>query len=246
MKTILFNFKTYVDFDSTIKLANRIGKIRTKHRLIIAPPTLFIHALSVVLNSKKVELCAQDFDYQESYGAHTGDVLIEDLKDLGCRYVLIGHSEVRNRKDPHKGDSEELVGIKTRMCLKNGLTPVLCFGEKHEEKEAGIAKAVISRQLDTALDGISRKKRRGIIFAYEPVWALSSTAGARRCDVGYAERMAVHARKVVGCGRGAVLYGGSVDKDNITDYISNRRLDGVLVGRAGTDLKSLGRIAGLL
>ena len=129
------------------------------------------------------------------------------------------------------------------MCLKHGLTPVLCFGEKHEEKEAGIAKAVISRQLDTALEGISREKRRRVVFAYEPIWALSSTAGAKRCDVSYAERMALHARRVARCGRCAVLYGGSVDKDNITAYISSRKLDGVLIGRAGTDLKSLRQIA---
>ncbi len=246
MKTILFNFKTYVDLDSTVKLAYRIGKMRTKHRLIIAPPTLFIHALSIDLKGKRVGLCAQDFDYQESYGAHTGDVLIEDLKELGCRYVLIGHSEVRNRKCPGTGDSEELIGIKVRMSLKHGLVPVLCFGEKHAEKEAGIAKAVVSRQLNTALAGISMKDRRQILFAYEPIWALSSTAGAKRCDVGYAERMAAHARKTVGCGRCTFLYGGSVDQDNVKSYLSSQKIDGVLIGRAGTETGSLKRIAKLL
>ena len=107
-----------------------------------------------------MSLCAQNFDYSETYGAHTGDVLVEDLKKLGCRYALIGHSEVRHRKAPRTGESDELISKKMKLCLDKGLTPVLCFGETREEKESAETDKVIVRQLKSAFAAVSDMKKR--------------------------------------------------------------------------------------
>ncbi len=240
MKLVLFNLKAYLDVEESVKLAAAIGKAKVDEEIVIAPSQLSLQAVSKKLRGKKVSLCAQDFSYSHSYGAHTGDVLLDDIKKIGCRYAMIGHSEVRHREAPRIGDGDELVSKKIVMCLEAGIVPILCFGETAKEKDSGKTYDVIRRQLESAFSGIDGEAEAEAVLAYEPVWAISSAAGSKGCDIGYVRRIEALARKTVKKSIGfRFVYGGSVDAGNISDYLSDGMIDGVLIGRAGASLSSM-------
>ena len=197
------------------------------------------------MNGAKLFFCAQNFGYADGYGASTGTILIHDLKKLGCRYAMIGHSEVRHRHPPDVGESDELIELKLELCLKNGVTPVLCFGEELEDKKRGRGEEKIVEQLESAISKAAElsNSKVGVVLAYEPVWAISSSKGAERCDLKYVEKIGKMVKGLVG---GSVkyrfLYGGSVDDNNVAEYLSSSSIDGVIVGRAGTKLEQLKKI----
>ncbi|MHB1830022.1 MAG: triose-phosphate isomerase [Candidatus Micrarchaeaceae archaeon] len=239
MKLVLFNLKAYLDVEGSVKLAAAIGKAKVDEEIVVAPSQLSLQAVSKKLRGKKVSLCAQDFSYSHSYGAHTGDVLLDDIKKIGCRYAMIGHSEVRHREAPGIGDSNELVSKKIGMCLKSGIVPILCFGETAKEKDSGKTYDAIRHQLESAFSGIDGDAEAEAVLAYEPVWAISSAAGSKGCDIGYVRRIEALARKTVKSIGFRFVYGGSVDAGNISDYLSDGMIDGVLIGRAGASLGSM-------
>ena len=242
MSMLLFNFKTYLSIENSLNIAAELNALKTGNEILIAPQALSMYPLSKMPRGKNVSLCAQNFDYAESYGAHTGDVLIQDLKSMGCGYVIIGHSEVRHRKAPMTGESDALISKKMRLCLEQGLTPVLCFGEKSEEKGRGETDSVIIRQLRSAFSEV-RSSEAKVVLAYEPVWAISSTPGTESCSIEHVKKVSELAKKTLGDKiKYRFLYGGSVNGENIGGYISSGFIDGVLVGRAGTEAASLQKI----
>ena len=164
------------------------------------------------------------------------------MKLLGCRYALIGHSEVRHREAPDIVDSDELVAAKLRLALDSGLAPVLCFGETSSQKALGKTYEVATKQVRTALKGVKRQELERIIFAYEPVWAIKGHGNAQACSVEHAADVAGHVRKASRLGDGVkFLYGGSVNGENVGSYLDGG-FYGVLVGRAGTNARSMKEI----
>lgn len=245
MGVLLFNLKTYLNAEDSLKSAAVLNALKTDNEVLIAPQALSLYPLSKKPRGKNVSLCAQNFDYAESYGAHTGDVLVQDLKGIGCRYAMIGHSEVRHRKDPRTGESDALISKKMKLCLEHGVTPVLCYGETREQKDKGETERVIIEQLKSAFSEVNGTAE--VVLAYEPVWAISSVKGAESCSVEYVSKVFELTKITLGNNiKYRFLYGGSVNGDNIRSYISSGFIDGVLIGKAGTEAESLQKIISAL
>jgi triosephosphate isomerase len=171
----------------------------------------------------------------EPKGAFTGEISIPMLKDAGCTRVILGHSERRHIF----GESDGLIAKKVKAVLDAGLIPVLCYGETLEEREAGRTADVVSRQLRTALAGLSSAELEKIVCAYEPVWAIGTGKSA---TAGEAQEVCADSKKLIAGLAGkpalavAVLYGGSVNADNAKELLSMDAIDGALVG--GASLKA--------
>lgn len=216
--------------------------------VIVCPPFPFIHAVQEVL--KRAELGAQDL-FWEQEGAYTGEVSGGQLKRLGVRYVIIGHSERRHTI----GETDEMVGKKVATALRAGLVPILCIGETKRERDAGKAGSVLARQLKIGLSLFPSAKggsppagRAGasggkphplnLIVAYEPVWAVGTGVPDRPEDT---ECMVRIIRSRVPRGT-AILYGGSVTAQNLRSFLDHSSIDGVLVGGASIRISELRRM----
>ena len=198
--------------------------------VVVFPPFVYLADAARLLDDGQIQLGAQDV-CAEPGGAFTGQVGASMLKDVGCRYVIVGHSE--RRRLYHEDDA--LVARKFAAVLQVGLTPVLCIGETLEEHEAHQAERVVSRQIDAvmAMNGIANFAR-GIV-AYEPVWAIGTgrTASPQQAQTVHAflrGRIAAHDAKIAEQLR--ILYGGSVKGGNAAELFAMPDVDGGLVGGA--------------
>jgi triosephosphate isomerase len=193
----------------------------------VCPPATLIRALSERLPDY-IALGGQECSPHPP-GAHTGDIAASMLSDLGCRYVIVGHSE--RRADHQEGDG--LVKAKARAALDAGLTPILCVGETLAERETGRAEQVVIGQLTASLPG--GVHGGDIVVAYEPVWAIGT---GKTATPGDAQAMHAQIRKAWP-GEGAdalrLLYGGSVKPDNAAELLAQSDVDGALVGGASLD-----------
>jgi triosephosphate isomerase len=217
----------------TLALAIKQGSEGVKGgTVVIAPVYTALASVSEAVRGSHVKVAAQNVFYEEK-GAYTGEVAPAMLLDVGCEYVIIGHSE--RRKYFHETD--EGVNAKVKKALATGLKPIICVGETEEEREKGITEFVVGSQVRKGLYGVASLK--DIVIAYEPVWAIGTGKNATP-----QEAQEVHAfirgllKKTYGDEAAAVLvlYGGSVTKDNISDLIGMEDIDGALVG--GASLKS--------
>lgn len=196
--------------------------------VILAPPFTALCIVGEMIKGSSLSLAAQNM-YYEDKGAFTGEVSPAMLKDAGCTYVIIGHSE--RRKYFQESDAD--VNLKVKKALSAGLTPIMCVGETDEEREKGITKDVVGRQVKNGLAGLHTLDN--IVIAYEPVWAIGTGKVATS-----AQAQEVHAfirnilKRTYGSAADAIsiLYGGSVTKDNISDLIGMEDIDGALVGGA--------------
>ena len=213
--------------------------------LALFPPFPHLALVGPVVAGTPVALGAQDLS-QFPAGAYTGGVTGEMLKDLGCRYVLVGHSE-RRREFRETG---EVVARKLKRALEAGLEPVLCVGETLAEREAARTQAVLRSQTLEALDGIDPVRARRIVLAYEPVWAIGTgvTAGPAEAEDALSSLRDHLARKYGDDVAGAIpiLYGGSVAGANAAALLALPSCDGALVGGASlkaADFLTIGRAA---
>ena len=209
--------------------------------VVLAPPFTALHAAVHAAALAPFAFAAQNLHWEDQ-GAYTGEVSAPMLKDLGCRYVIVGHSERRKLF----GESDEDVNRKVRAALKHELAPILCLGETLPEREGGRTQAVVTDQLLKGLDGLSKEDILRVALAYEPVWAIGTGRAATT-----AQAAEVHAglRKLLAKGWGPeagggvrVLYGGSVTPDNAPDLLASPEIDGALVGGACLDPQSFARI----
>jgi triosephosphate isomerase len=200
--------------------------------IVLAPPFTSLMTVYEITKGSRIWLAAQNIFYEDK-GAYTGEISPAMLKDAGCAYVIIGHSE--RRKYFHETD--EGVNLKVKKCLATGLKPIVCVGETEEERETGVTEFVIGMQVRKALIGI--EKLDNIVVAYEPVWAIGTGKNATPIE---AEEVHCFIRNLLGETYGdavnnvRILYGGSVTPENIEDLISMENIDGALVG--GASLKS--------
>jgi triosephosphate isomerase (TIM) len=197
--------------------------------VVVFPPYVYLAEAVRMLDEGQIRVGAQDV-CAEAGGAFTGQVCAAMLKDVGCRYVIVGHSE--RRRLYHEDDA--LVSRKFAAVLSAGLTPVLCVGETLEEHEAHQAQAVVARQIDAviAMNGIASLAKA--VVAYEPVWAIGTGRPATGAHASAAARTIRTALRVHGVPADhiRVLYGGSVTASTALEFASAEGIDGALVGGA--------------
>ncbi|MFW5742589.1 MAG: triose-phosphate isomerase [Spirochaetota bacterium] len=214
----------------------------SSNKLMIAPPFTALAAVNAVVQGSKILLGAQNMAAEET-GAHTGEVSVIMLRDVGVKVVILGHSERRHTY----GETDELVNRKVRLALDHGMEVILCVGETIEEREAGRVEDVVGTQLRAGLEGVGESDLRRVTIAYEPVWAIGTGKTATPEDAD-----AVHAfiRKEVADAYSQdvadeliVQYGGSVKPGNVNELMAMENIDGALVGGASLELESFAAIA---
>jgi len=210
--------------------------------VVIAPVFTALKTVADRLEGSNIRVAAQDCSTELKFGAHTGEVSVEMLKDVGCSHVIIGHSERRQ----FYGETDMSVNLKTKAALAAGLTPILCVGEMLAEREAGSAEDVVKSQLVNGLAGLTVADAERIIIAYEPVWAIGTGKTATPDQAqemhGFIRRTVaeIHGKEIADKTR--ILYGGSVKPENIGDLMAQPDVDGALVGGASLEAESFAKI----
>jgi len=203
-------------------------------RLLVCPPFPYLAAVAAQLAGSKVLLGSQTVS-EHSNGAFTGEISTSMLKDVGCDYVIVGHSERRALY----GETSDAVAAKFKAVIESGLAPILCVGETLEEREAGSTEAVIDEQMGAVLDAVGIDGFGTAIVAYEPVWAIGTgmTASPEQAqDVHRHIRSGMEAQNEDVAAATLILYGGSVKSDNAAGLFSMPDIDGGLIG--GASLKA--------
>jgi triosephosphate isomerase len=205
----------------------------TTAELAVCPPYVYIPQVAAMLKGSSIALGAQDVNDRES-GAHTGEVAAGMLIDVGCKYVIVGHSERRNVY----GESDDFTARKFAAARQAGLVPVLCVGELLEEREEGITEIVVGRQLDAVIGVEGIHAVGDAVIAYEPVWAIGTgkTATPEQAQEVHAfirDKLATLDQAVGAKIR--ILYGGSVKGSNAAELFAMADIDGGLIGGASLD-----------
>jgi triosephosphate isomerase (TIM) len=216
-------------------LAQRAAADKPPAELLICPPATLLSLAAEAIAGTPVTLGGQDCHTDRS-GAHTGDISAEMLADIGCRYVIVGHSE---RRTDH-GEDDALIRKKAEAALRASLIPIICIGETESERMKGEAASVVERQLKGSLPETADGKTA--VLAYEPVWAIGTGRSATAQDVA---EMHAHIRRLLGQkgGEMRILYGGSVKAANAAELLAIRDVDGALVGGASLILEEFWAIA---
>lgn len=225
------------------ELSQHLPVISTGVELVVAPPFTALESVRRVLGSRSpIQLGAQNM-FWEDYGAYTGEVSAPMLKDLGCRYVILGHSERRTLF----GEQSDSIRKKIRAALKHGLRPILCIGESLAQRDNGSTDDVLTQQLHETLSGFTGEALAGVTIAYEPIWAIGTGKSATTEQAVAAHRTirrvlaATASPAIADCTR--ILYGGSVTPQNIESLLASDQVDGALIGGACLHVESFVTIA---
>lgn len=209
------------------EMVERLGQGISNTEIVLAPAHDALSLVAEKIAGTKLMLGAQDC-FWENKGAYTGEVSPRELSELGCKYILVGHSERRQ----NLGETDEMVAKKLKAVLANGLTPVLCVGETLEERESGKTEEVLKREVSSAVSGVDLKKN-DIIIAYEPIWAIGTLRAATPKDVQSAHKFI---KNMIGENT-RVIYGGSVNGKNMKELLAIPEVSGALVGGASLSAK---------
>jgi triosephosphate isomerase len=226
--------------DLVRQLKASVGDVR-EIDIVVAPTFTALQTVSREIEGSNIELAAQDV-FWEASGAFTGEISPMMLKDVGCQYVIIGHSERRQ----YFGETNGSVNKKIEASLAVGLHSIVCVGESLEEREAGKTFDVVKTQVIQCLEGFSREQMEMVTIAYEPIWAIGTGKTATPQQV---EEVHAFIREQLGglthrqvCEGVRIQYGGSVNPDNISDLMAKPNIDGALVGGASLKADSFSRI----
>jgi triosephosphate isomerase len=204
--------------------------------VVLIPPATAISTVAEAAAGTKFGVGGQNLFWEEQ-GAYTGEISPVMLKDLGCTYVIIGHSERRG----YFGETDEDVAKKVRAALDHDLCPIVCVGESLEEREAGKVEEVISTQVKAALSKVSPAEAAKVVIAYEPIWAIGTGRSASAEDAQEViSFIRSEAGKILGEQEAAALriqYGGSVKPENINQFMAQPDIDGALVGGASLSVE---------
>jgi len=229
----------YLNFEESVKLANSlvVEKIdNSEIEVVVFPTALAMQKVTEVLVKTKIKTGAQDAGHP-SKGAYTGMISAEVYKDVGCVYALAGHSERRHVF----GETNKDVRAKVESYLETGLKPVICIGETQQDVDNDKTKYRLAKQIMRAFDGLTFEEGQ-VLVAYEPVWAIGTGNACLPVDATdridfIKSEIAKYSKNFV-----PVLYGGSVDEDNVLSYFSLDRVDGVLIGGASAKIPSFANI----
>lgn len=230
------NWKMFKTALEATEFANAVkGKAEVEGvESVVCAPFTSLPALIEALKGTTVKVGAQNLHWEDE-GAYTGEISGSMLRELGVEYVIVGHSERR----AYFHETDEIVNKKIHAAFRHGLTPIVCVGEKLEEREAGETKSVCKTQTDAALSGLTAEQAAQLVIAYEPIWAIgtgkSSTADDAGEVIGYIrEQVALSFGRDV-ADRVRIQYGGSVKPNNVREFMQQADIDGALVGGASLD-----------
>ncbi len=238
------NWKMYKTVGEAVALAEALKSAAsgvTDREVVIAPPFTALSAVARAVAGSQVHLSGQNTCW-ENEGAFTGEISPLMLKDVGCEYVILGHSERRHVF----GETDDIIAKKMRAALAASLKPIFCVGETLEERESGATWAVLERQVTQGLNMVERTEMAGVVIAYEPVWAIGTGKTATDDQAqeahafvrGVVERL--FEKNIASSLR--ILYGGSVKQTNVDGLMARPDVDGVLVGGASLDAVAFSRI----
>lgn len=200
--------------------------------VVICPPFVF---LPFLIQRSQLPFGAQNC-FSEDKGPFTGEISVKMLEEVGAKYVIVGHSE---RRKIFKETNKE-INLKLLKVLSSSISPILCIGENREERQSGKTFDILTEQLEKCLLGVSKEDSSKMVLAYEPIWAIGTGESANISDIG---EVRIFIRKFLSdkfgkenCEKIRILYGGSVDSNNVHSFVTEARMNGVLVG--GASLKS--------
>jgi triosephosphate isomerase len=227
--------------DLATGLCRELGGNAGGPEVLVCPPFLALEAVHEILKGSPIRLGAQDVHW-EPKGAFTGEISTAMLQEAGVSAVILGHSERRHVM----GETNEMVNRKIKTCLAAGLLPIVCIGELLEERNMGVTREVVERQVSKGLDGLTPEEVAKLVLAYEPVWAIGTgkTATPRQAEEvhHYVRKLITQkAGEAVGLGI-RILYGGSVSPDNVKELMAEEDIDGALVGGASLKVDSFLKI----
>jgi triosephosphate isomerase len=232
------NWKMHHGLEDTRKLARTLARNHPPHNIdvVIAPVAPMLHKAVAEAQGTRLKVAAQNVHYADK-GAFTGEWTVAQLKDVGVTHVIIGHSERRQ----YFNETDDTVAKKLRAAIDGGLIPIACVGETLAEREGSKTESVVTRQVHALTDTLSGTELSRVVVAYEPVWAIGTgkTASAAQAQEVHAlirgifhKTFASEAEKL------RIIYGGSVKADNARELMSERDIDGALVGGASLEAVS--------
>jgi len=217
-----------------IESYKKLKIVNCKLKIVLCPPFTALQSVSLIIRSSDysfIHLGAQNCHFMPC-GAYTGEISPKMLKDF-CDFVILGHSERRK----FFGETDELINKKIRTVLDVGLCPIVCI----DEYKKGEKSEIIFNQVEKAIQDVKEKDLEKIIFAYEPIWAISTSADRQDCEPSYASKIIKEIKELLH-NKTPVFYGGSVDVSNISAFVNEQMLDGFLVGGASLKPKSFIKI----
>ena len=235
-------FKTVPEAVDTVQKLHEASLGLEKAQFVVVPPFTALSEVSRALQGSPVQIGAQNM-YWEEQGAFTGEVSAPMLKNVGCTYVVIGHSERRQ----FFGETNETVNKKIKSALTHGLIPIMCIGESLEERENGNTITKVQTQITEGLKGLEAEQVRQIIIAYEPIWAIGTGLTATPDQAQEVHRFIrsdlaeKHGNDVASCA--IILYGGSVKPENSYSLLKEKDINGALVGGASLKAESFAEIS---
>ena len=208
--------------------------------IAVCPPSVYLHDVGAALRGSDIQLGAQNMHFEKE-GAFTGEISASMLNDLGCNFVILGHSERRQ----YFGETDLLVNRKTHVALNSRLIPIVCVGETLAERETGQTQQIVATQVTGSLAGLSAEQAANIVVAYEPVWAIGTgkTASPEQAEEVHAQIRGL-LRDLFGdtADQIRIQYGGSVKPENAAELMSQPNIDGALVGGASLKAESFAGI----
>ncbi|MEQ9115558.1 MAG: triose-phosphate isomerase [Rickettsiales bacterium] len=238
-KLIVGNWKMYMSSSSSEELSAQLKRFLDERQIldeiVIAPSFPYLH----IIGKSNLCLAAQNVsEYRE--GAHTGEVSAKQLKDLGCKYVIVGHSERRNMHN----ENSILAKEKAEQVISSDMLPIICVGETLKEKESGMTANVLKKQVS---ESTPNRKMKKFIVAYEPVWAIGSGKIPTTEDIEFASHVILAELKKLNSfeNNACILYGGSVKSTNCQSIMACSNISGLLVGGASLKIDEFTKIISL-
>ncbi|MDY3005005.1 MAG: triose-phosphate isomerase [Christensenella hongkongensis] len=236
------NWKMNKTADEATALINELRPLvaDAKADVVVCTPATDLAAAAAAVRGSNIGLGAQNMDYHDS-GAYTGEISADMLLNLGVQYVIIGHSERRE----YYAETDETVNLKVLKALEKGLTPIVCVGEKLEERENGVTAEVVRKQTKLALKGVAEGDVAKVVIAYEPIWAIGTGKTATSDDANDTIKEIRAAIKEV-FGNAAdevrIQYGGSMNPKNATELMAMSDIDGGLIGGASLKAEDFSKV----
>ena len=242
-KVIAGNWKMNMLPNEAIEFITRLTQTakQSKSEIILCVPYIDLFYSLLTAQDTPIKIGAQNMHYKES-GAYTGEISGKMLKSIHVEYVIIGHSERRK----YFAETDEIVNLKLQAAFENNLKPILCVGETLEQREAGKAQEVITKQIEADLTGLTKEQMQNTIIAYEPIWAIGTGKTATVEDANKAiKQIREKIQELYGeqtAQNAILLYGGSVSAGNSKELLSASQIDGALIGGASLKIEEFEKI----
>lgn len=225
------NWKMHMTIAEATRFVKQLPVMKQAADVVVCAPFTALSSLSEPLREKNIALGAQNVHWDEA-GAYTGEISPVMLKEIGTRYVIIGHSERRT----YFNETDETVNRRVLTALQHELIPIVCVGENIEQREAGQTETIVSEQIQAALNRVPNDQIERVVIAYEPIWAIGTGKTSSAED---ANQVIATIRQSVArlfderaAGQVRIQYGGSVNPENIKGFLAQPEIDGALVGGA--------------